>query len=357
MRLRDNYDSLLVDLDGTVYRGTEVIPHAREALRDDGPSVLFTTNNSWRTAEMVCDRLRGMGFDVVPEQVVSSSQALPSVLDGRIPRGSSVLVIGTGALQEILLRQGFRIVESADDHPAAVVQGHAPNCTWQMLCEADLSIRDGALWVATNTDANIPDERGMIPGSGSLVAAVATATGQEPLVAGKPHAPIFNLALSRLSAKKPLVIGDLLTSDIQGARGIGADSLLVLTGVSGVIQVLNARSDQRPMFIAADLRALDSAPSDSIIIRHERESRQEFNFDLEGTELILRSTDSSPSLLSIPTADDASRVMRDLIAQVWSVRDSHVGGAQGNALSDIERIVDADRWARHIIEYWGLGSA
>ncbi|MEE2034568.1 HAD-IIA family hydrolase [Rhodococcus chondri] len=257
--LRSLYDVLLLDLDGTVYRGAEVVPGAREAVADTDSRVLYVTNNASRRPGEVAQHLRDLGFPAQPADVVTSSQSAARLLAQRIPAGSPVLVVGTDALAEEVAGVGLTPVRTADADPVAVVQGHSPETGWAILAEATLAIRAGALWIATNVDSTLPTERGLVLGNGSMVAAVRSATGAEPVVAGKPAAPLLADAITRGSATRPLVVGDRLDTDIEGANAVGADSLLVLTGVSTVADLLRAPVAQRPTYVASSLGCLDVA--------------------------------------------------------------------------------------------------
>jgi glycerol 3-phosphatase-2 len=153
------------------------------------------------------------------------------------------------------------VVRSADDAPAAVIQGFAPHVAWTDLAEAAYALRapdgsEGIPWVATNTDWTIPQARGTAPGNGTLVSAVHTAVGRLPVVAGKPERAIFDAAATRFTASAALVIGDRLDTDILGANRAGMASALVLTGIDGPKQVLAADADSRPSFLLSDLREL-----------------------------------------------------------------------------------------------------
>ncbi len=256
--LRSVYDVLLLDLDGTVYRGADPVPGAVDALTVGGDRLFYVTNNASRRPGDVAAHLRDLGFPADESTVVTSSQSAARLLAGRVPAGSPVLVVGTEALAEEISGVGLTPVRSADERPVAVVQGHSPDTGWPILAEATLAIRSGALWVATNVDSTLPTERGLVLGNGSMVAAVRSATGAEPVVAGKPAAPLLEDAISRSAAGRPLVVGDRLDTDIEGAVAVGADSLLVLTGVSTVAELLRAPVSQRPTYVADSLSCLDA---------------------------------------------------------------------------------------------------
>jgi ribonucleotide monophosphatase NagD (HAD superfamily) len=155
---------------------------------------------------------------------------------------------------------GFTVTRSAEDDPAAVIQGFAPEVGWTQLAEAAFALQGRSdterPWIATNTDWTIPVARGIAPGNGTLVSAVHTAAGRLPLVAGKPEVAIFREAVARFHASKPLFIGDRLDTDILGANRAGIESALVLTGIDRAKQLLAADADSRPTYILGDLRAL-----------------------------------------------------------------------------------------------------
>jgi ribonucleotide monophosphatase NagD (HAD superfamily) len=148
--------------------------------------------------------------------------------------------------------------------PAAVVQGHSPQTGWPDLAEAAYAVRAGALWVAANADATLPNERGLAPGNGAMVAALRAATDQEPVVAGKPCAPVLEDALVRAETRDALVVGDRLDTDIDGARCVGLPSLMVLTGVSTLDDLRARPADHRPTYISRTLDALNHP-----VIRHD----------------------------------------------------------------------------------------
>jgi hypothetical protein len=168
-------------------------------------------------------------------------------------------VVGTTGLIEALSERGLSPVHSADDEPAAVVQGYSPDTDWRMLAEGAVAIRRGAIWVATNLDPTVPSPRGPLPGNGSLVAALRHATGVDPVVTGKPDPTMHRESVERTSARAPIVVGDRLDTDIEGARAVGCPSLLVLTGVTTPADLLAAQPRHRPDYVAADLRGLRSA--------------------------------------------------------------------------------------------------
>lgn len=257
--LHTRYDAALLDLDGVVYRGSHAVVHAAEAVSraaGEGMRPCYVTNNSSREPEVIAEQIRGYGLPCRAVDVVTSAQAAALLLTDLVPTGGKVLVVGGHGLRTALRGAGFELCDGAEDEPLAVVQGFAPDVGWRQLAEAAYAIAAGALHLATNLDTSIPDDRGVAPGNGALVGAVVHATGVEPHASGKPTAPIFHQATERIGARAPLVVGDRLDTDLQGARAAGIPGLLVLTGVSSARDAVLARPEQRPSFLAPDLRWL-----------------------------------------------------------------------------------------------------
>ncbi|AIX99605.1 HAD superfamily protein [Arthrobacter sp. PAMC 25486] len=255
----NHFDAVLADLDGVVYAGPDAIPGAIEALTGlagANVSLAYVTNNASRTPAQVAAHLRQLGAPANDDQVVSSAQAGAALLAQKFPAGSKVLVTGSAALAQEVTALGMTVVESANDAPDVVIQGFDPTLGWADLAEATYAINAGATWIATNTDMTIPRDRGIAPGNGTLVAAVRTAVGHDPLVAGKPEAPLFHTAANRLGAKRPLVVGDRLDTDILGGNNAGMTTALVLTGVDSGETALRACTAERPHFIIDTLAQL-----------------------------------------------------------------------------------------------------
>ncbi|MGZ4617985.1 MAG: HAD-IIA family hydrolase [Frankiaceae bacterium] len=253
------HDVALLDLDGVLYLGKEAIPNVAPALRaarSDGMRLAFVTNNAMRTPIEVAEHLAALGVPASPDEVVTSSQAAAAILSERLPAGAAVMVVGGRGLQQAVRGAGFSDVTSADDDPAAVVQGLDPDITYQRLAEAVLAVRRGVLWVATNRDLTLPTPRGLLPGNGALVALVAAATGRTPEVAGKPERALHAESIRRSHATRPLVVGDRLDTDIEAAVRWQTPSMLVLTGVTSPLDLLSAAQHRRPDYLADDLRGL-----------------------------------------------------------------------------------------------------
>jgi HAD superfamily hydrolase (TIGR01450 family) len=253
------HDALLLDLDGVVYLGPEPVVGAVEALtavRGSGARVVFVTNNAARPARLVAEHLTELGMPAEASDVVTSSQAAAAMLAAELATGSPVLVVGTLGLTEALKDVGLVPVDSMDDEPVAVVQGFSPQLAWPALAEACVAVRAGLPWIATNLDATLPTPRGQAPGNGAFVDVVRRTTGGAPRVAGKPFRPLLDEASRRVGASRPLMVGDRLDTDLAGARAAGMPGLLVLTGVSAVVDLLAARPGERPSFLAAGLSGL-----------------------------------------------------------------------------------------------------
>ncbi|KUJ67313.1 HAD family hydrolase [Streptomyces albus subsp. albus] len=258
--LSERYDTALLDLDGVVYAGGAAIGHAVESLaaaRRDGMHLAYVTNNALRTPQAVAAHLTDLGVPAEAADVVTSAQAVARLIAEQVPAGARVLVIGGEGLRVALRERGLEPVDSADDDPAAVVQGYGgPELPWGRLAEASYAVARGVPWYASNTDLTIPSARGIAPGNGAAVEVVRIATGRAPQVAGKPLPPMHRETILRTGARHPLVVGDRLDTDIEGAWAGGVDSLLVLTGVTTPAQLLAAEPRHRPTYVAADLRGL-----------------------------------------------------------------------------------------------------
>lgn len=253
------YDLAILDLDGVVYRGDDPVPRAPEALRlarAEGMRLAYITNNASRTPETVVERLRRLGAPVEDGDVVTSAQAAARMVSSMVPSGSRVLLVGGAGLEAALAEYGLTVVRRLDEEPAAVVQGFDSAIGWEMLAEASYAVAAGLPWVASNMDLTLPAARGIAPGNGTLVAAVASATGASPVVAGKPEPPLFDETVRRVGGQRPLMVGDRLDTDIAGANAVGVDSLLVLTGVSTLREVANVAPGHRPTYLGLDLDAL-----------------------------------------------------------------------------------------------------
>lgn len=253
------YDVALLDLDGVCFAGDARVPHAAEGAngaRNYGMRLVFVTNNASRAPQAVVDKLARNDITAATGEVFSAAMDAAALLHEHLPDGAPVFIIGGEGLRQALTDEGFTVVDSAKDKPAAVVQGWDPAVDWAMMSEGLYAIADGAMHVATNLDATLPTERGFALGNGSLVAAVANASGRQPLAGGKPFPGIYQRALRRAGGTRPLAIGDRLNTDHVGARAADIPGLHVLTGVSTARDVLLASPEERPTFLHTDLRGL-----------------------------------------------------------------------------------------------------
>src|ERR1035441_8616287 len=257
--LSEVYDVALLDLDGVVYLGGTGIPSAPPALkqaRHRGMRLAFVTNNASRSLAAIAQQLSQLGVPASSADLVTSAQAAARLIADRMPAGSAVLVAGGIGLRLALRERGLRPVSTAAERPAAVVQGYAPDINYALLAEAALAVRGGAWYVASNADATLPSPRGPLPGNGALVQVLVTATGCQPVVAGKPEPPLHAEAVRRTGARRPLIVGDRLDTDIEGAVRAGADSMLAPPGASRPADVVLAPPRSRPAYLAVDLAGL-----------------------------------------------------------------------------------------------------
>jgi HAD superfamily hydrolase (TIGR01450 family) len=329
------HDCLLLDLDGTVFRGAQPVDGALQALADARTRALFVTNNASRRSTEVAELLRQMGFNAVPDDVVTSAQSAARLLKSQLPADSPVLIVGTDALAAEVANVGLRPVRLWSDAPLAVVQGHSPHTGWPDLAEAALAIRGGAVWVAANVDRTLPSERGLLPGNGSMVAALRAATDGTPQVAGKPEPTLLKEALSRGDFQTPLVIGDRLDTDIAGANAANLPSLLVLSGVSTAWELVRAPVGQRPNYVAQDLRGIHRAPDEVAI-----GPQPGWHVEMGNAAVTISSTGGGPG-------DDGLSVVRAAANAIWGAK------LDGDPLA----IFGGDDAARDALERWSLLSS
>ena len=332
--LAQQHDCLLLDLDGTLFRGHAPTEGAVAALEATDTRALFVTNNASRAADDVAAHLRELGFTAEAADVVTSAQSAAKLLADHLPAGSAVLVVGTDALGDEIAAVGLRPVRLASEEPAAVVQGHSTETCWANLAEAALAIRAGALWVAANVDKTLPTERGLLPGNGAMVAALRTATEAEPQVAGKPAPTLMSDALARGDFHAPLVVGDRLDTDIAGANAADLPSLMVLTGVSTAVEAVHARPEEQPTYIAADLRGLHADAQTLLVTDHPA-----WRVSTDDSAVTVTATGADPG-------DDLS-VVRATARAVWDA------DAAGRRVT----VVAGDDTARAALDRWALLTA
>ena len=246
-----------------LYRGPEPVEHAAAAVREAravGMRLAYVTNNASRSPQEVAAHLSELGIASVADDVVTSGQAAARRVAVDVPAGSAVLVLGTPALADLVQAAGLRpvrtLAQAGAAGVAAVVQGLGPQTSMADLSEAARALYAGALWIVGNTDPTLPSPNGMLPGNGAFVEVLRSVTGREPSVAGKPDPALHIESVQRVSAVRPLVVGDRLDTDVLGAVRGGADSLLVLTGVTDLAARAGAPAGMRPTYVSGDLRGL-----------------------------------------------------------------------------------------------------
>ncbi len=252
------YDLAMLDLDGVVYVGPEAVPGAADhlrAARAAGMRVAFITNNASRPPEAVVRHLVDLGVEADVEDVVTSAQAAARVLVDRLGAGARVVLLGGQGLEVALAEAGL-VAVGVEDDADAVVTGYGPQVVWADVMRAAVRIRGGLWWVASNTDLTIPTAYGVAPGHGVLVETLRRFAEVEPVVAGKPARPLLDETVRRVGGDRPLMVGDRLDTDIEGGRNVEVDTLLVLTGVTGLAELVAAEPHRRPSYVGLDLRAL-----------------------------------------------------------------------------------------------------
>ncbi|HFG8935562.1 TPA: HAD-IIA family hydrolase [Corynebacterium striatum] len=256
MNILKAHDSLLLDLDGTVWEGGQPLQCVVDVINSCGVPAVYVTNNASRSPQAVSEMLREIGLQTDAEHVVTSAQAALVLMGAEIPAASKVLIIGADSFRALARDAGYEVVNSADDKPAAVLQGMDKSVGWEQLSEAAYAINNGAKFYASNLDTSLPTERGFAVGNGALVGAVAAATGVEPISAGKPEPAMFTYAAKKIGSKKPLAVGDRLNTDIAGGNTAAMDTFHVLTGVSGELELIEAPVEHRPTFVGAGFHEL-----------------------------------------------------------------------------------------------------
>ena len=255
------YDLAMLDLDGVVYVGGEAVPGAAGHLADArkaGIRLAFVTNNASRPADDVAAHLRDLGVEAETDDVVTSAQAAARVLRDRFGEGTPVALLGGRGL-ETALRAETLVPVAVGDDAVALVSGYGPDVLWRDVMRAAVLVRDGLPWVASNTDLTIPTDDGEAPGHGVQVKMLQDFSGVEPVVAGKPQRPLLDETVRRVGGDRPLMVGDRLDTDIEGAHNAGVDSLCLLTGVSGLADLVGAREDLRPTYLSPTLAGLFEA--------------------------------------------------------------------------------------------------
>lgn len=247
------YKGYLIDLDGTMYKGTELIAEARDfviALKEKGIPYLFVTNNSTKRPAQVAEKLESFGIPTTEDRVFTTSQATANYLHDRKPNGT-VYVIGAEGIRHALTEKGFTIQDEDTDF---VVVGLDQEITYEKLAKACLNVRNGAFFVSTNGDIALPTERGLLPGNGSITSVVSVSTQTQPVFIGKPESIIMEQALEVIGTPKEdtLMVGDYYDTDILAGMKAGLDTLLVHTGVT--TKELLKGYDKQPTYAVDSLK-------------------------------------------------------------------------------------------------------
>ncbi|WP_284036253.1 TIGR01457 family HAD-type hydrolase [Neobacillus sp. 114] len=227
------YKGYLIDLDGTMYKGTERIEAASDFIKNLKKKeipYLFVTNNSTRTPAQVAEKLNSFDIPTTEDRVFTTSQATANYIE-ELKKDASVYVIGEEGIRTVLEEKGFRFAgEDAD----VVVVGLDRSINYEKLTIACLAVRNGATFISTNGDIALPTERGLVPGNGSITSVIAVSTQTKPIFIGKPEAIIMEQALKVLGVVKEdtLMVGDNYYTDILAGINAGIDTLLVHTGVT-----------------------------------------------------------------------------------------------------------------------------
>jgi len=258
------YDTALLDLDGVVYIGKDAVPGVVGALNqahdEFGITLTCVTNNASRSPQRVAQHLNELGLQVTAEDVVTSAQAGAAELAKLIPQGSNVFVLGSKDLAREVELVGLKPSHDESVTYDALIQGYWPDMPFRILEFAASLLRTGVPWIATNMDMTIPTPTGVAPGNGTVITALGETVNRTPtLIAGKPETPLMQQSIDRTNAKRPLVVGDRLDTDIHGANNVGVDSLLVLSGVTTIEEILNAPIELRPTYLAWDASAVLTA--------------------------------------------------------------------------------------------------
>ena len=257
----EHIKALILDMDGVLWKDSAPIgdlPAIFARIHERGLKVALATNNATRSVEEYLKKLAGFGVKLEPWQIISSALAAADVLAKRFPDGGPVFIVGENGIQRALEERSFQPIVDPDDQttPVAVISSFDRSVTYGKLSRATLHIRAGALFYGTNPDKTFPTPQGLVPGAGSILAAIEAATSVEPIIIGKPEPAMMYMALERLGTtpEDTLVVGDRLETDIAAGQAAGCKTAVVLSGVSTKGQAENWQP--APDVIADDLTAL-----------------------------------------------------------------------------------------------------
>lgn len=259
MALADRFDGLLVDLDGVVWIGREPVPGSAQTLRsllEAGKRIVFVTNNPGKLPAAYAERLRELGVEVGPEQIVTAGIVAARLAGEAAGEGGGAFVIGAAPLKEMVAATGARLLEGEEawEAKAVVVSGHR-GFDYGELLTAKRALERGAALFATSHDPTMPYPGGELPGTGAVLAAVETASGVRAEIAGKPERHLFEMARAALGGcENVAMIGDRISSDIAGGRAAGLETILVLSGTTSREEA--AAASPAPDFVLDDLGGL-----------------------------------------------------------------------------------------------------
>jgi HAD superfamily hydrolase (TIGR01450 family) len=259
MALADEFDGLLVDLDGVVWIGREMVPGSAEALAallERDVEIVFVTNNPGKPASAYVERLREAGIPVGDNRVVTAGEATASLAAERVGAGRTAFAIGAPAFHDTVAAAGLELIEgeAAREADVVIVSGHR-GFDYEELLTATLALRHGAALFATSHDPTLPMPGGPWPGTGAVLAAVETASGSKAEIGGKPEPHLFEMARERIAAaERVAMVGDRVSSDIEGGRRAGLETVLVLSGATSREEAGGA--DPAPDHVVEDLAAL-----------------------------------------------------------------------------------------------------
>lgn len=251
--------ALILDMDGVLWKDQTPIgdlPWIFSQLEEKGIQTVFATNNAIRSARVYVEKLAKFGVMVDISQIFNSAMAVGALLKQKFPKGAPVYIVGESGLREHMSEAGFWHEEN---QPEAVVVGLDREITYQKITKAELLVRSGLPYFATNPDTTYPTPAGLEPGAGTIIAAVSAAAGQQPIFAGKPMPAMFNMALQKLGTEKAqtLAVGDRLDTDLDGGINAGVRAALVLTGVSTPADI--EKHPRKADIIFPDLTTLTAA--------------------------------------------------------------------------------------------------
>lgn len=244
---------LILDMDGVLYQGNQPLgdlPRLFSGIQERGLRVIMATNNATRNTDEHLDKMRSFGVELEDWQIINSIQVVVALLKRHFPKGGPIYGVVTPSTMAAIEDAGYYHDEK---NAQAVIVGMDRDLTYEKLETATLLIRAGLLYIGTNPDASYPTPRGLLPGAGSIIAAVTTASGTQPLFAGKPEPAMFEISMERLGStpQTTLAIGDRLDTDILGGQRSGCRTGVVMSGVTTLAEL--EQWQPKPDLVASDL--------------------------------------------------------------------------------------------------------